>query len=48
MKYTIVPEDLGLTENCWEQGLMESFQGEISKALEKYGATSVVNSGFID
>ena len=48
MKYTIVPEDLGLTDNCWEQGLMESFQGEIRKVLEKYGATSVVNSGFID
>ncbi|MBR2749984.1 MAG: hypothetical protein IKD90_02480 [Clostridiales bacterium] len=48
MKYTLVPEDLGLTDDCWDQGLMEKFQGEICKVLKKYGATSVVNSGFID
>ena len=25
MKYTLVPEDLDLTDDCWDQGLMESF-----------------------
>ena len=48
MKYTIVPEDLGLTDDCWDQGLMESFQGILRENLEQYGATSVYNSGFID
>ena len=46
--YSIKPEDLGLTSNGWDQGFMESIQGEIKKDLERYGATDVYNLGFLD
>ena len=46
--YTIMPEDIGLTSDGWDQGFMETIQGEIEKDLEKYGATKVYNHGFID
>lgn len=47
-KYTIKPEDIGLTSDGWDQGFMESIQGEIEKDLESYGATDVYNLGFLD
>ena len=46
--YTITPEDIGLTSDGWDQGFMESIQGEIEKDLESYGATDVYNLGFLD
>lgn len=48
IKYVIEPPDIGLTYGCWDQGLMEHFQGNMRKDLEKYGATKIWNEGFID
>lgn len=48
IKYVIEPPDIGLTYGCWDQGLMEHFQGNMRKDLEKYGATEIWNEGFID
>jgi hypothetical protein len=48
IKYIIEPPDIGLTYGCWDQGLMEHFQGNMRKDLEKYGATKIWNEGFID
>lgn len=48
IKYVIKPTDIGLTDDCWDQGLMEHFQGTMKKDLEEYGATDIYNSGFID
>ena len=48
IKYAIEPPDIGLTYDCWDQGLMEHFQGNMRKDLEKYGATEIWNQGFID
>ena len=48
IKYVIEPPDIGLTYDCWDQGLMEHFQGNMRKDLEKYGATKIWNEGFID
>lgn len=48
IKYIIEPPDIGLTYGCWDQGLMEHFQGNMRKDLEKYGATEIWNEGFID
>ncbi len=48
IEYSIKPEDIGLTNDGWDQGFMESIQGEIKKDLEKYGAVDVCNLGFID
>lgn len=48
IKYVIEPPDIGLTYGCWDQGLMEHFQGNMRKDLEKYGATNIWNEGFID
>ena len=47
-KYSIKPEDIGLTSDGWDQGFMESIQGEIEKDLEEYGATDICNLGFLD
>ena len=48
IQYTIMPQDLGLTDDCWDQGFMESFQGQMKKDLETYGATGIYNTGFLD
>lgn len=48
IKYVIEPPDIGLTYDCWDQGLMEHFQGNMKKDLEKYGATEIWNEGYID
>ena len=48
IEYTIQPQDLGLTDSCWDQGFMESFQGILRKDLEAAGATKVYNLGFLD
>ena len=47
-KYTILPQDLGLTDDCWDQGFMETIQGDLKTDLEANGATEVCNFGFID
>jgi len=46
--YTIKPPDLGLKDDCWDQGFMESFQGRMRTDLEQYGATDIYNIGFLD
>lgn len=48
VKYTIEPPDLGLSYDPWDQGFMESIQGDIRKDLEECGATDVYNTGFLD
>ena len=47
-KYTILPQDLGLTDDCWDQGFMETIQCDLKRDLEANGATEVCNFGFID
>lgn len=47
-EYTLKPEDIGLSSDCWDQGFMESFQGNLRKDLEAVGAIKVYNLGFID
>lgn len=48
IEYTIQPHDLGLQDDCWDQGFMETIQGRISKDLEACGAIRIYNHGFID
>ena len=48
IQYSIGPEDLGLTRDCWDQGFMESIQSDLEKDLEEAGATSIYSSGFLD
>lgn len=48
VEYTILPKDLGLSDDCWDQGFMEHFQGRMKKDLEEYGATEIYNLGFMD
>ena len=47
-EYSIGPVDIGLTDDCWDQGFMETIQGRMKKDLEEYGATGILNLGFID
>ena len=46
--YTIRPQELGLKDDCWDQGFMESFQAKMRADLEQYGATEIYNFGFLD
>lgn len=48
IKYTIGPKAIGLGTACWDQGFMESIQGDIEKDLEEYGAADIYNYGFLD
>lgn len=47
-KHSIKPTDIGLTDDCWDQGFMESVQGRIARDLEAHGAVNVRNLGFLD
>ena len=47
-QYVILPEHLGLSYNCWDQGFMESFQGRMSDDLEAFGAVNIHEIGFLD
>lgn len=46
--YALEPNDLGLTDDCWDQGFMETIQGRMTKDLEACGAVNIYNHGFID
>jgi len=46
--FTIFPKDIGLTDDGWDQGFMETIQSDMRKDLENYGATDVYCCGFID
>lgn len=46
--YTLKPRDIGLNNDCWDQGFMESFQGTLEKDLEAFGATEVYSYGFMN
>ena len=48
IKYIIRPADIGLSDDCWDQGLMESFQSVMKKDLKEYGAVNIYNTGFLD
>lgn len=48
MSYSISPKDIGLTDDCWDQGFMESIQGDLRKDLQKAGARDIYNLGFLD
>ncbi len=48
ISYSLRPADIGLTNDGWDQGFMESIQTDIRKDLESYGATDIYNLGFID
>ena len=48
-QYSIKPDDIGLeTGNCWDEGLMEDLQGDISEDLKELGATEIRHFGFLD
>lgn len=47
-EYTLKPEDIGLSSDCWDQGFMEHFQGQMTKDLKAIGAIDIYNAGFID
>lgn len=47
-RYSIKPTDIGLTNNCWDQGFMESVQGRVADDLEAHGAINVYSLGFLD
>ena len=46
--YSLYPADIGLTDDGWDQGFMESIQADIERDLEEYGATDIYNLGFLD
>ena len=46
--YRLLPSDLGLSDDCWDQGFMESIQPDIGHDLKEYGATNIVHCGFLD
>ena len=48
INYSLFPDDIGLTYDCWDQGFMESIQAEITKDLEELGATDIYNTGYLD
>ncbi len=48
IQYTISTADLGLSLETRDQGFMESIQNDIEKDLEKYGASDIYSSGFLD
>ena len=48
IEYTILPQDLGLTDDCWDQGFMETIQSDLKRDLEAIGATDIYNLGFLD
>ena len=44
----IKPEDIGLTNDGWDQGFMEIVQHQIEQDLADCGATDIFSHGFID
>lgn len=46
--YEIHPMDLGLSNSCLDQGLMEWHQETIGRDLKEYGATEIHHYGEID
>jgi len=48
IEYTIWPSDIGLSDDPWDQGFMESIQSEIKADLKEFGATDIFNYGFLD
>ena len=48
INYCLYPADLGLSDDCWDQGFMESVQAEIGHDLEEYGAIDIIHCGFLD
>lgn len=48
IEYTLEPHDLGLSDDCWDQGFMETIQGRMRKDLEACGAVGIYNLGFLD
>ena len=47
-KFSLGPEDIGLTSDGWDQGFMETMQGTMEKDLKEAGATEIQSFGFID
>ena len=47
-KYSIFPSDIGFTDDCWDQGFMETIQSDIERDLKEYGAMNIYNLGFLD
>ncbi len=48
VQFKLIPESLGLTNDCMDQGFMEHVQGDMKKDLEKYGAKLISNHGELD
>ena len=48
IKYVLDPADIGLSDDCWDQGFMETFQKRMEKDLEANGATDIYSTGFMD
>ena len=47
-EYTLNPNDIGLSSDCWDQGFMEHFQGQMTKDLNAIGAIDIYNAGLLD
>ena len=43
----IKPEDIGLTNNGWDQGFMETIQNKIERDLACFNATDICSFGFL-
>ncbi len=48
IEYSLYPADLGLSDDNWDEGFMESIQYDLKRDLEEYGAKKVYNLGFLD
>ena len=46
--YDIKPEDLGLSDDPYDQGFMESIQFDLEEDLRRYGATHIISGGLMD
>ncbi len=48
-QYSIMPDSIGLEKgDSWDEGFMESLQGDIGEDLKKLGATEIRHVGFLD
>jgi hypothetical protein len=48
IRYDVRPRHLGLRDDSFDQGFMESVQEDMEKDLREYGATYVMSIGFLD
>ena len=47
-QYSITPESIGLSDDCWDEGYMEYLQSDIGEDLKALGAEEIRHVGFLD